>query len=426
MRARYRAASAAAFVGLAMFAALAAASRAARAEVPPAKPGGDVDVAPIPGTPKSLSWFRPTGLIEVDHRVFRTEEEGLTGFGLGRLRLGAVITPAPWVRGVVSLEMGSGILEVLDAFVQFKPHDAITIDVGSTKPPLFASYRDEPAHTTPFPDRGRVVDAFTIQRDVGAGIRVAPAQIPVELNYRVGNGSGSVVSNDNPYPAVHGAADLVLGRAWLAAHDPDGEPETFGLRLGLGGMEENAADRDSIKGVTPLGFVYARPIVVAGIRRIGAAYAIGYAGPVRLTFEGAIADESRNRDDDGNIETPRRSLSSVESHGATAEVAWVIVGEPREVGHAPRAKPGPWRGGALEVAARFDALWLLHGSDDPSVTENDSRGGSLSLKWWPTSFMAATVSGSFTAYDVPPVETPDVDATWGVLQRLSLFWPPTK
>jgi len=329
---------------------------------------------------------------------------------------------------VVSLEMGSGILEVLDAFVQFKPHDAITIDVGSTKPPLFASFRDEPLHTMPLPDRPRVEEAFSLQRDVGAGVRVAPSTLPFELHYRVGNGSGSVVSNDNPYPAVYGAADFVVGRAWLAHTRPaaDGSPETFGLRLGIGGMAENTADRDSIKGTSPLGFVYARPVVVAGARTIGAAYAIAYAGPLRATVEGAVADESRNRDDDGNVDTPRVSLPSVQSRGFSAELAVTILGRPREVGRAPRAAEGAWRGGALEAVARFDALWLLHDSDDPAIAENDSRGGSLGLKWWPAPFLAASASGFFTAYDVPPVETPDVDASWGILQRLSLFWPPPK
>lgn len=410
---------------IAAFASTSWVTSASRAELPLPRPTPDVDLPAPTGMPEDLSWFRPTGLVEIDHRVFRAEEEGLTGFGVGRFRLGAVIAPRPWFRGVVNVELASGTPQILDAYAQLRPHPAITIDLGSSKPPIFASFRAEPVHTMPLPDRAPVVRAFSLQRDVGVGMRVAPAMVPLEVHYRVGNGSGSVVSNDNPYPAVYGALDFVWGRAWLAAQEHHGEePETFGLRLGVGGMDENTADRDSTRGVTPLGFVYARPVVVAGRRTVGTAYAVGYAGPLRLTVEGAAADESRNRDDDGNTETPRRSLSGVQSTGLTAEAAWVLLGRAREVGRAPTAMPGPWHGGALEVAARFDALWLQHGADDPAVVENDSRGGSLALKWWPTSFLAASWSGSFTVYDVPPVETPDIDATWGILQRLSFIWPP--
>lgn len=195
----------------------------------------------------------------------------------------------------------------------------------------------------------------------------------------------------------------------------------FGLRLGAAGLYESTEDREGVAGVTPLGFRYYRPVIVSGERAVGEAHLVGYAGPVRLTVEGAIAREERSRDTDGNPSTPRASLPAITSYGLTAELAWTILGSPRQVGRAPLPDAATdWDGGSLELAARYDGMWLGRGADD--VAEGGSQGGALALKWWPTNFLAASAAGYLTHYDQAAIERPDALWSWGVLGRVSFFW----
>lgn len=138
-----------------------------------------------------------------------------------------------------------------------------------------------------------------------------------------------------------------------------------------------------------------------------------------------MARESRSRDDDGNPSTPRLTLPVVRSYGVTAELSCVLLGGARAVGHAPQARTdaaGAWRGGALEVALRYDGLWLAHSASD--VLSGGSQGGALALKWWPMEFLAATLAGYITHYDTAPIDAPGERWSWGSLARLSFFWGP--
>jgi phosphate-selective porin OprO/OprP len=164
-------------------------------------------------------------------------------------------------------------------------------------------------------------------------------------------------------------------------------------------------------------------VVVSGLRVVAEGHAVAYVGPVRLTVEGAVARESRSKDADGNPATPRVDLDAISSYGLTTEVAWVLLGSPREVGRAPRARgsaDGGWSGGAVELAARYDGMWLARRARDVRV--GGSQGGALALKWWPVDFMAATLAGDVTRYEAAPLEEPDTLISWGFQARASFFW----
>ncbi len=361
--------------------------------------------------------LQPTLLGELDYRVYPSAIEGNTGFALGRLRPGLVLAPARWLRAVAAFEFAGESPIVLDAYARLRAADWVEFTAGYSKPPLFASFIYEPVHAMPFPDRAPVLTAFRVRRDLGVDVHLSPRTLPLECWLRVGNGTGSALGNDNALPAGYGAVDLVLGRAWAGA---PAERRRFGLRLGGAALVESPRDRDGINGKTPFGFVYFRPKVVSGLRVVGQGHVIGYAGPVRLTVEGAVAREERSRDDDGNPSTPRVRLPTVRSYGVTAEVAWAVLGQAREVGRAPGGELGPWRGGALELAARYDGMWLGRGAGD--VQPGGSQGGALAIKWWPTGFLAASVAGYLTRYDTPPIEAPNDRWSWGAMARLSFFW----
>lgn len=46
----------------------------------------------------------------------------------------------------------------------------------------------------------------------------------------------------------------------------------------------------------------------------------------------------------------------------------------------------------------------------------------MSVKWWPTAFLAATLAGYLTHYDVAPADDPDRTLSWGIIARMSAFW----
>lgn len=422
-------------------------SARAQAEIPEADP--DIAEAPTPdaepttaasatlaepmpqaatSSDPNLAWLidtlrvlRPTILGEGDYRVYPREVEGESGFALARLRTGLIFEPASWFRAVGTMEWVGENATLLDAYAVFRPAPWVDINIGYGMPPLFSTFRYEPIHTLAFPDYAPVVTSFFIPRDLGIDLHLAPREVPLEASVRVGNGSGSILGNDTPLPAGYAALDLVLGRAWAGSAPNERE---FGLRFGVAGMVESVRDRDGIAGFTPFGFGfrYYRPAIVSGLREVGEVHVIAYAGPVRATVEGAFAEEARSRDDDGNPATPRIALPSIRSSGLTAELAWVFLGRPRVPGRAPGSTDNDreWAGGALEVSARFDALWLGWGA--PDVPTGGSVGGALSLRWWPVDFLTVTLAGYTTHYSVPPSDSPNESWSWGGLVRLGFFW----
>ena len=227
---------------------------------------------------------------------------------------------------------------------------------------------------------------------------------------RLGNGTGSALGNDNTTPAGFASLDIVLGRA--RGRDP-ATPDAAGLRLGAAAAFETPRDRAGVAGVTPWGFVFARPVVVSGRRLVGEAHAIAFLGPARLTVEGALARESRSQDDDGNTQTPRVARPTVEGYGLTAELAWMLLGPSR----APHVLPAA---GSLESTLRYDGLWLDRSASD--VAETGAHGGSVGLKFWATEFLSTALAFDYTDFDVPPVEAPDRHRAWAITARGSFLW----
>ncbi len=369
--------------------------------------------------PDLRSWRKwpvwPTLLAEIDGQKLADEAEGNDGFALGRFRVGLRGEPLPWLGFVATVELARESPGLLDAYVLVRPTEGVTIDVGFAKAPLLASFYAEPVHAMATPDRAPVVVAFRTRRDLGIGLLVARREVPLELRLRVGNGAGGILGNDNPQIAGYGALDLVLGRARRG-----GAGKLLGMRLGVAGMYEHAAARNSIQAVHPLDYVYVQPVPIEGPRAVGEAHLIGYAGPARLVVEAAIGRESRRADLDGDPDTPTQPATALWAGGITTELDVVVLGLPREVGLPPAAKPGPWRGGALELSARFDGMAVNRHA--PDVAPGGSLGGALAVKWWPIDLMSLAVAGYGLHYDRPPVDQPDRRWSWGLLVRLGVYW----
>lgn len=375
--------------------------------------------APAPEAMPDLRYWKqwpvwPTLLSELDGQLVASETEGKNGFALGRFRLGLRGQPLPWLGFTGTIEWASEKPGVLDAFVVLTPIEGVRFDVGQAKAPLFSSFVIEPVHAVPFPDRAPVVNSFRTRRDMGIGLTIARREVPLEARVRIGNGGG-LLANDDPHMAVYGALDLVLGRARTG-----GRGEFLGLRAGVAGLYERVGTRTSVRAVHPLDYVYAPGVAIGGPRAVGTTSVIGYIGPARLTFEGAIAREARIGDLDDDPTTPREAKTAVWSGGLTSELAVVVLGEPREVGLPPAAERGPWRGGVVELAGRFDAMAITRHAED--LTPQGSLGGAAVVRWWPVDLASLSLAGYGLRYDHPPADQTDRQWSWGLLLRLGVYW----
>lgn len=363
---------------------------------------------------------KPILLAELDFRLHAAERiEGEDGFGATRLRLGAASDLAPWCSVLGQAEWAREKPVLLDAYVVLRPSPEWEIRLGAAKTPLFFSARDMPVFTLPLPERSMVARAFWPGRDVGIEVhKLATPRLPLEAWLRVGNGSGSVLGNDNSDFAIDARLDVALGRAQPRA--PEAEP--FGLRLGAGIHAESAEDRAGITGTTADAFTFYRPAIVSGPRHVVEAHAAVFAGPVMVTAEAALATEGRSKDTDGKPATPRVEQAAVASRGGSVEVAWMIRGPYRIPGAWPIRKPyAAWDWGALEVAGRFERLDLGRGAAD--VASGGATGGAAAVRWWATSFLGASAAWYYVSYDEPPVEEPDRSHSWLGLVRVTVRTP---
>lgn len=358
----------------------------------------------------------PTLLAEIDGKVHADQTEGKNGFALGRFRLGLRGQPLPWLGFTGAVEMVSDKPGLLDAFVVLTPVEGVRFDVGYAKAPLVSSFITEPVHAMAFPDRAPMVGSFRTRRDLGIGLLVARREVPLELRLRVGNGGGGILANDDQHMASYAGLDLVLGRARVG-----GRGKFLGLRVGGAGLYERVDARTSVRAQHPLGYVYAPGVPIAGPRAVGTGHVIGYIGPARLTFESAIAREARIGDLDGDAATPDEAKTAVWSGGLTAELAVVVLGEPREVGLPPAAtRGGGWRGGVIEIAGRFDGMAVNRHAED--IAPGGSLGGAVAVRWWPIDLTSLSLAGYGVRYDHPPIDQPDRQWSWGLLVRLGVYW----
>jgi phosphate-selective porin OprO/OprP len=380
--------------------------------IPAAEPAPDE----VPDLRHWRAWpVWPTLLAEIDGKLHADRAEGNDGFAVGRFRLGLRGQPLPWLGFAGTVEAANAQPGLLDAFVVLTPVEGVRFDVGYAKAPLLSSFITEPVHSMPFPDRAPVVNSFRTRRDLGIGLTVARREVPLELRMRVGNGGGGILGNDDHHLASYAGLDLVLGRARVG-----GRGKFLGLRVGAVGAYEKVAARTSVRAAHPLGYVYAPGVPIAGPRAVGTGHVIGYIGPARLTFEAAIAREARIGDLDGDPLTPDEAKTAVWSGGLTAELAVVVLGEPREVGLPPGATRGAWRGGVVEIAGRFDGMAVNRHAED--IAPGGSLGGAMALRWWPVDLASLTLAGYGLRYDHAPVDQPDRQWSWGLLLRLGVYW----
>jgi len=360
---------------------------------------------------------------EIDATLHSAERiEGEDGFSVARLRLGARADFTRSFYAVAQAEWAQEKPALLDAYVSLRPAPSWEVSFGARKTPLFSAARDEPVWMLPVPERPMIVRALWPSRDVGLEVHRLPTRsMPLEAWLRVGNGSGSVLGNDNSDFALDARLDVALGRA---NGDVSGAP-FFGLRLGSGVHVENAEDRLGVRATSADGFLFYRSPTVFGPRYVAEAHASLYLGPVRIQGELGTARESRAKDTDGNPDTPRVPLDSIRSTGGFVEAAWMLTGQRRSPGVWPTVSPGrSWGFGALELAGRFERISLGRGARD--IEPGGATSASFALRWWATRYGALSAAGYVTAYDVAPIEEPGTTRSFLGIVRATFHVPVKK
>ncbi len=364
----------------------------------------------------------PVVIGEFDLRLHsaKDEAEGNDGFAMRRIDLGAYAILANWATVLADVEFANreGPI-ILDAFLSLRPLPWLEVNLGPTKTPLFSSAHDELTWMLPVPELPMSVQALWPGRDAGVEAHVLPSErLPLEAWFRVGNGSGAALGNDNSDFAVDGRLDVALGRARPGAR----ASLPWGLRLGSGIHAKSVFDRPGVAGETADAFEFYRPVTVSGPETIAEAHAVLFAGPFKITAEGGQAHQSRAEDAAGSATGPVKSLPSVRSRGGYVEAAWMITGQHRVHGAWPVSNSiRSFLGGGVEVAARVDRLDLDRGASD--VVGGGGTMIGFSARWWATRFFALAVAGYHTQFDAPPVEEPTTVGTWLAISRLTIFAP---
>lgn len=368
--------------------------------------------SPAPVEPLGVAvgglWLRPSGLLEGDVRAYPSLPQGTSGFALGRGRLGVTATSAHTFTTVTAELVGDRVT-LLNAFISYSPWRWLELSIGFRKSPLFITGRDLYAPALPLMERSATVRALWPLRDLGAEVVWRSEQAPIDLFLRASNGSAGWVANDDDLLALTARLDLALGRA----RDPSAP---FGLRVGGAVIYEDVLDRPGMAGQTPWGFAFQRVPSVSGERLVLAGHLRADLGPVSLIAEGGWAREGRARDTDGDPNTPRVPQDPMRAGGVSAEVWWTVWGPWRRQNLWPISQDAP-PGGAVEVAARFERLWVGQGTSQ--VTGGGALGGAISTRWWISEAFAVGASGHYYDLDQPPVDDPSATSSWLVMGRVT-------
>ena len=160
--------------------------------------------------------------------------------------------------------------------------------------------------------------------------------------------------------------------------------------------------------------------VVSGMRVVSEAHLLATLGTFRLLIEGASAWENRSRDADGNPTTPREPLPTMQFARLVAELSWVIRGQQRlgDLWPQDEGPAGGWNGGAVEVAGRFERLWLGQNASD--ITPGGAVGAAAAVRWWISGFFGLGLAGYLLHYDVAPLEQPMQLVSWLVTARATV------
>lgn len=416
---------------------LALGAAAARAQTPAPQPAGE---AQKPGGGIRLVWDdRPSVRIgehiRIDARVklqtdIRVSEwEGLEDegglFDFNRKRLGVEGEITRYVEFEVEAELRENN-PLRDAFVNVKPADVLEVQGGKFKMPF--SYEQLTGPTAlDFVKRSMLANTIAPARDIG--VMAHGRLIGRVLTYEIGafKNDGENASLDEGF--------LLPGEAWHNEHGAAARVtvQPFRRLKGAGAFERLQVGAayttshvpeglNSLKGETPLGFVFFEPVYTYGRRwRIGLE-TVWMPGPFSIKSEYARSDEDRVRQGLGDVD-----LSDFIASGWYVSGTWAITGESKEDGIEPRRPIFQGGLGALELALRYEELGFgseLTGGEaysnpraDP-VLPNRDHLWTVGLTWYLNKWSKVQLNGIRETFQDPERSPIPGQPVWSGVCRL--------
>ena len=199
------------------------------------------------------------------------------------------------------------------------------------------------------------------------------------------------------------------------------------LRVGAaGGTVGIPEGLNSFRGESVLGTGEFFPPVYVNGRRTRTGLEVTYTpGPVGLAAEWMRAREQRKLQGIGDVD-----LSDVITTGWYAAATWLVTGEDKSGFNAPRRALFDGGMGAIEIAARYEALTVVSANrDGPAFSNpraehilgNGDRVWTLGVNWFPNRWTRVTANAIRERFD-DPVRTPRPGVTrfWSGILRLQV------
>ena len=313
-----------------------------------------------------------------------------------------------------------------DAFVNVKPADAFQVQGGKFKMPF--SYEQLTGPTSlDFVSRSLLAYTIAPARDIGvmAHGRLIGRVLTYEIGAFKNDGENAKLEEGFLLPGEewqneHGAAARVTVQPFRRLK---GAGAFERLHLGVAYTTSNVPEGlNSLKGETPLGFVFFEPVYTYGRRwRLGLE-AVWMPGPFSIKSEYARSDEARIRQGLGDVD-----LSDFIASGWYVSGTWALTGESKENGIEPRRPLFQGGIGALELGVRYEELGfgsaLTEGESytnpraDP-VLENRDHVWTVGVNWYLNKWAKIQLNGFRETFQDPERSPIAGQPVWSGVCRL--------
>ena len=312
----------------------------------------------------------------------------------------------------VEREIGDENQPWRDVFAEFRQWRAMRVRGGRFKVP-FGRERLTSISDLDFARRSIATEALTPGRDTG--VELNGRVLGRAVNYQAGvfQHDGDVSRGGTDAPAGRTVAARIVSMPFARAASRTLQRLEVGLSMATGDVPQG---RNGLRARTSNDYEAIDPVYVAGTRLRLAADAALTQGPVSIKGEFLQARDERQhqglRDED---------LSDVVGRGWYVSATSFVIGRLKSNGTAPRTPL--WGGGigAIQLAARIEALGFDNNApgEEPlptpralKIRPNDIHAVTLGVNWFPVRFIK--VQGNVIREHVQdPDRRPDPTRPWG-------------
>lgn len=368
------------------------------------------------------------GRLNFDFRAYEDDARNLNGTDLTtnfRVRRARIAVDATFFKHLgikVEGDFGEGGAQLTDGYVELKYWPELRVRGGQFKVP-FSFEELTSSRFIDFVERS-VVNNMVPTRDVGAMLHGTLLGGMLEYGGGIFNGRGQNASETND------SKDFA-GRLLLRPFKTMGIPALEKVHVAGHFTYGDQDSATSLRGRTDGKFVFFNPVPTRGDRLRYGFEAVYAYGPFGLYGEYVRSEEERE-----GLGAGGSNLADVEGRGWYVAATYLVTGEDKVHGKAPKVKPAnPRTGdfGALELVARFAQLDF--DSDDPLPgslpTGNRVDALTVGFNWYLSTNVRLMFNWTQNWFDdnrgTPFTASPDPgkiddDSSWEILTRLALWF----